>query len=121
MAVYSTLCYSVHVCIIFNCTAPTGSPLNFVAVPAGARNITFTWEVPEPRLQNGVILSYAITCQPSPSSPLGPVSEAGSVTLNGFAPATTYNCSVSASNSVGSGPLTYDAVTTGDDCKNASR
>lgn len=75
------------------------------------------WEEPEPHLQNGVILSYTITCDPSPDDPLKSVSEAGSITVGGFSPLTTYNCSVSASNSAGSGPLAYYDVTTGDDSK----
>ena len=97
--------------------APTGPPLNFMAVSAGARSITFMWEAPESRLQNGIILSYTIFCDPRPSSQLAPVDEAGSATLSGFSPLTSYKCSVSARNSAGNGPLTYDDVTTGDDSK----
>ena len=44
-------------------------------------------------------------------------SQSGTFALEGFAPATTYNCSISASNSQGSGPVTYVVVTTMDDGK----
>ena len=40
---------------------------------------------------------------------------AGTFTLGGFIPATSYNCSVSASNSQGRGPAIYTSVTTLDD------
>ena len=35
--------------------------------------------------------------------------------MGGFTPATSYNCSIFASNSQGSGPATYMMVTTADD------
>ena len=40
---------------------------------------------------------------------------AGTFTLGGFTPATSYNCSISASNSQGRGPAAYVVVTTLDD------
>ena len=40
---------------------------------------------------------------------------AGTFTLGGFTPFTSYNCSISASNSQGSGPAIYTLVTTLDD------
>ena len=89
----------------------------FTAVSVDARTITFTWEAPEPHLRNGVILSYTIICDPSPSSPLGPVTQAGNIIQSRFSPLTFYSCSISARNSVGSGPVAYDNVTTGDDSK----
>ena len=39
------------------------------------------------------------------------------ITLSGFAPFTTYNCSVKASNSVRDGPGAIAAATTDEDCK----
>ena len=99
--------------------APTGPPRKFMAVAVGARSITFTWEAPEPHLQNGVILSYTIICDPSPSSSLGSMTLqlAGNITQGGFSPLTFYSCSIFARNSVGNGPAAYHNVTTGDDSK----
>lgn len=88
-----------------------------MAVSAGARSITFTWEAPQPHLQNGAILSYTILCMPTFNRQLSPVTKPGSVTWTGFSPLTLYNCSISASNSVGSGPPAHNTVTTGDDSK----
>ena len=42
---------------------------------------------------------------------------AGTFTLGGFTPAISYNCSISADNSQGSGPLMHRVVTTPDDGK----
>ena len=97
--------------------APTGPPRDFVVVSTDARSITCIWEAPEPHLQNGVILGYTVVCDPAPTGPLETVTESCNVTLTGFAPLTQYNCSVSASNSAGKGPLTYGSVVTGDDSK----
>ena len=91
-------------------------PLNFVAAPAGARNITFSWDSPEPHLRNGIIVHYNLVCEPRPPET---IQEAGMVTLSGFTPITSYNCSVSASNSAGEGPPAYDDVTTDDDSKSS--
>lgn len=92
--------------------APTGAPLNFAAIAAGARNITLSWDSPELHLRNGIIVHYTLICEPRPPEM---IQEAGTVTLSGFTPITSYNCSVSASNSAGEGPPAYDDVTTDDD------
>ena len=42
---------------------------------------------------------------------------AGNFTLGGFTPATSYNCSISASNIWGNGPVAYKIVSTLDACK----
>ena len=95
--------------------APTGPPVGLNAEPDGPRSILFTWQPPEPHLQNGIIINYTISCIPSPLSPLTPVAEAGSVTVSGFSPFTSYNCSVRATNSAGNGPPAYVSSTTEDD------
>ena len=112
--VYS-LTFSASVLAIFDITAPSGPPVGFSAEPVGARNISFSWQPPEPHLQNGVIVKYIITCTPNPLSPLSPVTEAIGLTVDGFSPLTSYNCSLRATNSAGRGPPAYISVTTEDD------
>ena len=94
------------------CIAPTGPPLSFTAEQVGAGEISFSWQPPEPHLQNGVIIYYTITCTPSPLSPLPAVIIAGSITFSGFSPATSYNCSVTATNGAGSGPPAFVNIIT---------
>ena len=65
-------------------------------------------------------ISYNLTCRPNAfgvTSVVMTYSEAGSYTLEGFRPATEYNCSIFAFSGNHSGPLTSVNVTTIDDCK----
>ena len=82
--------------------------------------MTFSWTPPAPTLRNGLITSYSLSCVPEAGG--GNIismqyTAAGTFTLGGFTPATSYNCSISASNSLGSGPAVYVVVATLDDCK----
>ena len=96
--------------------APTGPPRGFLSTP-GARNMTFSWSPPAPSLRNGVITSYSLSCvsEGGRNSISNQYTAAGTFTLGGFTPATSYNCSISARNSQGSGPATHRVVTTLDD------
>ena len=82
--------------------------------------MTFSWSPPAPTLRNGVITGYTLSCVPE-AGRRNTISKqyttAGTFTLGGFTPATSYNCSISASNSLGSGPAVYMVVTTLDDGK----
>ena len=98
-------------------TAPTGPLLSFTAKQGGAGKIMFSWQPPEPHLQNGEIVIYTIACVPSPLSPLPPVTEAGSITFGGFSPATSYNCSIEATNSAGTGPPAFVNIKVEDEGK----
>ncbi|CAI7990133.1 Receptor-type tyrosine-protein phosphatase F [Geodia barretti] len=83
---------------------PTGSPEAFEAV-VGQRQVVFTWSPPPVTQRNGVITSYTLSCSPSPSSlPQSPSSQSGSLTATGFSPNTLHSCSLTATNSQGSGP-----------------
>jgi len=98
----------------FSFPAPDGPPKSFI-VSAGARNVTFSWSPPAPTLRNGIITSYSLFCVPEgdgESTVSMQYTETGTFTLEGFAPATTYNCSISASNSEGSGPVANVVVAT---------
>ena len=97
--------------------APTGPPLGLTTEAIGARNISFTWQPPEPHLQNGKIIFHTIACSPIPLSPFPLVTETKTVMFGGFSPFTTYSCSVRATNSAGTGPPAYVNITTADDCK----
>ena len=80
--------------------------------------MTFSWSPPAPTERNGVITGYSLSCVPEAgggSSISMQYITAGTFTLGGFTPATSYNCSISARNSQGSGPATHRVVTTLDD------
>ena len=78
--------------------------------------MTFSWS-PAPTQHNGVITGYFLSCVPASGGNTISMryTAAGTFTLGGFTPATSYNCSISASNSQGNGPVTYMLVTTPDD------
>ena len=101
--------------------APTGSPERFTVTQHRARNITFSWFPPALTLRNGVITGYSLSCVPETgvgNTISMQYTAAGTFTLGGFTPATSYNCSISASNSQGSGPAAHVDVTTLDDGEN---
>ena len=108
-----------HTC---NCTftsAVASTPENFTVLPR-EQNLTFSWSPPAPTGRNGVITSYSLSCVPEAGGGITismQYTAAGTFTLGGFTPFTSYNCSISASNSQGSGPATHRVVTTLDDGK----
>ena len=82
--------------------------------------MTFSWSPPAPTERNGIITGYFLSCVPvsgGGNSVSMQYTAAGTFTLGGFTPATSYNCSISASNSQGSGPVAYLIVATPDDSK----
>ena len=77
--------------------------------------MTFSWSPPAPTLRNGVITGYSLSCVPEAggeNSITMQYTAAGTFTLGRLTPATSYNCSISASNILGSGPAVYVVVTT---------
>ena len=81
-----------------------------------------SYSLPALTLRNGVITGYSLSCVPEvgargKNTILMQYTAAGTFTLGGFTPATSYNCSISAANSKGSGPRMYRVVTTLDDGK----
>ena len=77
--------------------------------------MTFSWSPPAPTLRNGVITVYSLFCVlMSGGGTIISVqyTAAGTFTLGGFTPATSYNCSIGASNSQGSGPVSSMISTT---------
>ena len=105
--------------ILVSFPAPTGPTQSFTVAP-GARNITFSWSSAVPTLRDGVITGYSLSCVPEAgggNSIFMQYTAAGTFTLGGFTPATSYNCSIFASNIWGNGPAVYSMVSTLDDCK----
>ena len=105
-----------HTC---NCTftsAVSSTPENFTVLPR-EQNLTFSWSPPSLNGRNGVITGYSLSCvsEGGGNSISMQYTAAGTFTLAGFTPATSYNCSISASNSQGSGPATHRVVNTLDD------
>ena len=101
--------------------APTGSPERFTVTQRRARNITFSWSPPAATLRNGVITGYSLSCVPETgggNTISMQYTAAGTFTLGGLTPATSYNCSISASNSQGRGSVAHVDVTTLDDGEN---
>ena len=104
----------------FSTSAPTGSPLGFTDTQHRSRNLTFSWSPPAPTLRNGVITGYSLSCVPEGgggNSIFMQYTAAGNFTLRGLTPATSYNCSISAINIWGNGPVAYEMVSTLADCK----
>ena len=82
--------------------------------------MTFSWSPPTPTGRNGVITGYALSCVSEAGGGTTismQYTAAGTFTLEGFTPFTSYNCSISASNSQGSGPVAYLINTTLEACK----
>lgn len=102
---------------------PSSPPTNFRVVATGSNSIEVSWGSPPLEAQNGIIISYSLTCQPeelvSTSLPVA-YSAAGNYSLSGFRPATTYNCTVVAATASGSGPPALQAITLLDDGNNYS-
>ena len=87
-------------------SVPTGPPLNLVIRSATSTSLTLSWESPSPVHQNGAIFNYTVTCVPGSGLPplVSVFTTAGTHTLNGLTPATSYACSVLATNLYGNSP-----------------
>ena len=82
--------------------------------------MTFSWSPPAPTERNMVITGYSLSCVSEAGGGTTismQYTAAGTFTLEGFTPATSYNCSISASNSQGRGPVSYQINTTLEACK----
>ena len=104
--------------------APIGPPLNFQITVEGPRDLTFSWDPPAEGLRNGVVISYQLSCHPQPNGLPRTFNQSElnngvgvEVRLSGFAPSTTYNCSVIATTRAGDDSTVSAVATTEDDCK----
>ena len=108
--------YSWYNYLSFHHTAPSGAPDMFEAV-AQQREVVFSWSPPPVTPRSRPIISYTLSCSPSPSSlPLSP-SQSGPLTVAGFSPDTSYSCSVVVNNDLESGSPAYTNFTTLEDCE----
>ena len=117
LQIYKQLSYAQHLLYF---PAPSGLPESFTITQHSTRSVTFSWSPPAPTLRNGVITAYFLSCVPEAgrgNSITMQYTTAGTFTQGGFAPATSYNCFISASNSQGRGPAAYLAIRTLDDCE----
>ena len=95
-------------------TAASSAPHNFTAIP-DATTVLFSWYTP---LYPRAVANYTLTCVSlvEMTDPLTMTyTEAGSYTLGGFRPATTYNCSIFATNVIGNSALSTVNMTTVDE------
>ena len=77
--------------------------------------MTFSWSSPAPTERNGIITGYFLSCVTEVgggNTISTQYTAAGTFTLGGFVPATSYSCFISASNSQGRGPAAYLAIRT---------
>ena len=93
--------------IVFFCyTEPSGSPLNLSAVPS-SKSAILTWDPPAEKDRNGVITEYLIKYQLSSDSSSQMTRTVGAVnqsSLDNLMTGETYNFTVAAINSNGTGP-----------------
>lgn len=73
--------------------------------------MAFTWSPPAPPLQNGVILSYTLSCSAGPDT-TSVVTAQLQFTFDLFIPGETFLCSVYATNPFGDGPPTDNLMVT---------
>ena len=103
--------------------APTAPPTNFVISALNSTALSLAWSPPPLEHRHGFIIKYTLTCHETingssylVTSPVFPytINNNSSVdlVLNGFRPGTTINCSVTASNEVGTGPAAHKNITT---------
>ena len=98
-------CCSLH-------SAPTGPPLNVDATPVNSTSVTISWNPPALENQNGVITGYVINLTLTVGS--GDISQYSSssdnITVGSLHPFTTYDFTVAAQTSVGTGPYTTSST-----------
>ena len=124
---HTYLLLSAYCTTVMYTSAPLGPPLNFEIMPEGPRTLTFSWDPPAEDKRNGIITGYLLSCDPQSAAGLprtfngtdfNQMGGVDPITLSGFTPFTTYNCSVIASDSAWNGFAATTTATTEEDCKN---
>ena len=88
-----------------------GPVQNFNIQVSGPTTLTFSWDE---HTDGNDIIGYTIQCSPSLA---GLFTDSLVETVDGFTPATTYTCSIFATNINGDGEATSQTVTTADGSK----
>ena len=92
--------------------APDGPPLEFAINVIGTM-LDFSWQPPAEELQNGLIMSYSLSCSADGENIFSFVLEPVlGITLDDFRLNTMYECSLSASTFGGAGPSASASATT---------
>ena len=108
---------------------PDGPPLNITFDMQGPDSIEFSWAPPSEELRNGIIIGYRVSCVAVGNRMGAPVTKTISVsamvtsvttTVQGFIPATLYNCSLAARTSIEFGPYDTLVILTGKNNHNPS-
>ena len=96
--------------------APSGPPVNFTA-SINDTILSLAWSLPEESDQNGVIISYNLTCSTEEKDfEIILVADIEEIDLGLYEYDTTYSCSIYASTSVGGGPPASRSTVTGSKC-----
>lgn len=86
--------------------APSGSPLNLLALPTSSRSVIVTWDPPPVSQRNGEIVSYTINVTGHESGEEFQLNlSAANLTLSSLRPYFTYSFTVAASTVIGEGPF----------------
>ena len=106
-----------HVYLIY-IIVPDGPPQDIRVQLVTPNQVRFFWSPPLEELQNGLILSYMISCVDSdgardPITEMVTAESIGMATVSGFIPATLYNCFLSARTVIGFGVSGTIQVLTG--------
>ena len=93
-------------------SVPTGPPLDVDATPVTSTSVTISWNPPAPENQNGVITGYVInlTLTVGSEEVSQYLSSRDNITIGSLHPFTTYNFTVAAQTSVGTGPYTTSST-----------
>ena len=99
--------------ILLNVSVPSGPPDN-LNILVTARSLNLTWSPPLSSQQNGIIISYIVTCSSQQHTVNRTKLDGHSnfVQIADLVPGSNYSCSVYASTIVGSGPPAMKSAVT---------
>ena len=96
----------MHAIILFISLVPSSAPENLTGEALSSEEVFFTWDLPAPQHQNGIIIGYIINITALETGATIHMSTPyKNVTLHSLRPFTTYSCIVAARTSVGLGPF----------------
>ena len=87
----------------YSSTAPEAPPVNCTNTTLLPRQVTLAWSPPPPLLQNGVITEYKLSCPSITNNTITSSTTTLTITT-GILPYTSYSCTLTAHNTIGSSP-----------------